>query len=123
MKPFNYEKAREFLEQKENDRNAIIKKRFKQATHDFDVITKEVVSRYNPSKIYQWGSLLNEQNFSDISDIDIALEGICSADEMFEIYGLAMELTNFPVDIVQIEKIEPEFAALIKKNGKLIYER
>jgi hypothetical protein len=32
-------------------------------------------------------------------------------------------LSNFQIDIVQMEKIEPEFAQLIKEKGKVIYER
>ena len=92
MKPFNYEKAREFLKQKENNRKALIKKRFIQATHDFDVITNEVASRYNPSKIYQWGSLLNERHFSEISDIDIALDWMISS-SFFKSFGTSTMFT------------------------------
>jgi hypothetical protein len=33
-----------------------------------------------------------------------------------------MEMTKFPLDIVQLEKIEPEFAELILLKGKIIYE-
>jgi len=34
-----------------------------------------------------------------------------------------MKLTHFPLDIVQIEKIEPEFAQSIRQNGRVVYER
>jgi hypothetical protein len=34
-----------------------------------------------------------------------------------------MKLTRFSLDIVQIEKIEPEFADSIRQSGKVVYER
>jgi hypothetical protein len=37
--------------------------------------------------------------------------------------GKAQAMTDFPVDIVQLEKIEPEFAESIRTDGKLVYER
>jgi len=37
--------------------------------------------------------------------------------------GEADEMTDFPLDIVQIEKIDPIFGDSIRKKGKLIYER
>jgi hypothetical protein len=36
--------------------------------------------------------------------------------------GDAMALTRFRVDIVQLERIEPEFAELIRLKGKVVYE-
>jgi|WetSurMetagenome_2_1015567.scaffolds.fasta_scaffold173139_2 hypothetical protein len=35
----------------------------------------------------------------------------------------AMNLTRFKLDIVQIEKMEPEFADAVRESGKLVYER
>ena len=31
---------------------------------------------HNPRRIYQWGSLVETGHFTELSDIDIALEGI-----------------------------------------------
>ncbi len=119
---FNYQKARQFLKDKEKIRQRELDKRYFQACQDFDKIIKIIVEKYNPIRIYQWGSLLNRKVFSEISDIDIAIEGITSAELFFQLYGDIMNLTDFSVDLVQIEKIEPEFAELIKSKGKIIYE-
>ncbi len=62
------------------------------------------------------------EQFDENSDIDIAIEGILDATRYFALLGDAMELTRFPIDIVQLEKIEPEFAELILLKGKIIYE-
>ena len=32
-------------------------------------------------------------------------------------------MTEFPVDIVQLERIEPEFRELLLKKGRIVYER
>ncbi|HEX9975389.1 MAG TPA: nucleotidyltransferase domain-containing protein [bacterium] len=123
MKDFDYKKARQFLEKKEQDRKQFLDKKFNQACQDFKKIIDFIILKYNPKKIYQWGSLLNREHFSEISDIDIALEGITSAEQLFEIYGAIMNMSDFSIDLIQIEKIEPEFAELIIKNGRVVYER
>ena len=98
-------------------------KKYYQACQDFEKIVDLIILKYNPKKIYQWGSLLNREHFSEISDIDIALEGVTSAEQLFEIYGVIMNMSDFSIDLIQIEKIEPEFAELIIKNGRVVYER
>lgn len=122
MKNFDYAKARKFLEEKERDKKQSLDERFNQARKDFERITKFIIERYNPKRIYQWGSLMNRKHFAEFSDIDIALEGITSAEQLFEMYGAIMDMTDFSIDLVQLEKIEPEFAELIKKKGKIVYE-
>jgi predicted nucleotidyltransferase len=123
MSEFNYKKAGLFLKEKEKIRRKALLNKYRHARRDFNAIVRKIVTGYNPERIYQWGSLLNFKHFSEISDIDIAVEGIKSAEDFFKLYGELMELTVFPVDIVQIEKVEPEFADIIRKNGKIIYER
>ncbi len=63
-----------------------------------------------------------ERHFTELSDIDIALEGITAPEDFFALLGDAKELTSFPLDIVQLEKIHPLHAQSIRKRGKLIYE-
>lgn len=122
-KDFDYTKARQFLEKKDRDRKRLLEERYNQACQDFQRIFEFLIEKYNPTRIYQWGSLLDREHFAEISDIDIALEGITSAEQLFEIYGAIMNMTDFSIDLVQIEKIAPEFAEIIKKKGKVVYER
>lgn len=44
-----------------------------------------IIEKYSPLKIMQWGSLLNRDLFTEISDIDIAVEGIASAEQYFKL--------------------------------------
>lgn len=116
-------KYREFLEKKEKKRQLFLNKRYKKACSDFKRIINTIITDYQPARIYQWGSLLNREHFSEMSDIDVAVEGIKSAEDIFKLFGEIMDLTDFHVDIVELDKIEPEYADIIKAKGRLVYER
>ena len=117
------DKVRAFVRNKNVRRSKDLDARFEKATADFQSITDKIISRYNPRRILQWGSLLDRRRFSEISDIDIAVEGIHGAEEFFGMLGLAMDSTNFPVDLVEIEKLPEDTAARIRKRGRVVYER
>ena len=57
--------------QAEKERN---KQFFQAATQDCALIIEMLIREFRPHRIYQWGSLLQENEFSSISDIDIAVE-------------------------------------------------
>jgi predicted nucleotidyltransferase len=123
MRKINIKNARQFLINRAKQRESFLNNRYNQACQDFQKILDKIIKDYNPVRIYQWGSLLNRKHFSELSDIDIAVEGIISAEEIFRLYGDIMDMTDMSVDLIQIEKIEPEFKALIKEKGKIVYER
>jgi predicted nucleotidyltransferase len=116
------QKVKENLEKRRAARERARMERFHLATKDFDRIVRMIIEKYRPRRIVQWGSLLHPDHFDEHSDIDIATEGILDAETWFALLGDAMELTRFPLDIVQLEKIEPEFAAQILRKGKVVYE-
>lgn len=115
--------AKKFIERKFEKKKEQNLELWKTAKNDFNEIVKMIIEEFNPIKIYQWGSLLNPDNFNENSDIDIAVEGIAEADRIFALWGRAMKMTKFPLDIIQLEKIEPEFAEIIKEKGIIIYEK
>ncbi len=94
-----------------------------QAQEDFCRIIDMLVRDYHPRRIYQWGSLLHPERFQDISDIDIAVEGW--EDPMTGLHALdtACQMTGFPVDLVELERIHPAHADTIRKEGRLVYDR
>lgn len=117
------EVARQRLLDREQEtlrRNARLQK---QAVADAKSIISMITGQFQPRRVYQWGSLLRPGGFKPYSDIDIALEGVTDAERFFALLGEAQNLTRFPLDIVQLEKIAPEYAADIRQHGKLIYER
>lgn len=88
------EKRREFL-------NLLIKK-----LNDYfkDVNVKEV---------YLIGSILEEGNFYEFSDVDIAVEGL--KDEYFKIYGDLEQITGRSIDLIELERCR--FKDILKKRG------
>ncbi|KKW37445.1 MAG: hypothetical protein UY86_C0008G0002 [Candidatus Adlerbacteria bacterium GW2011_GWB1_54_7] len=55
--------------------------------------------------------------------LGVAVFALLVSAGFFALPGDAMQMTGFPLDIVQLEKIEPEFAEIILSKGKIIYER
>jgi len=96
---------------------------YEKARADAERIIAHIAGAYEPRRIWQWGSLLRPEHFNEMSDIDIAVEGIASAERWFALYGDAMRMTEFRLDLVQMERIEPEYRAAIMEHGRVAYER
>ena len=62
-------------------------------------------------------------HFSQMSDIDIAVEGITDPAVLSALSGEATELTRFPLDIVAIEHVHPAYADHIRRRGRIVHER
>lgn len=116
-------RARAFLANREERRRERLDERFAQATRDAHAIVSEIAAQVNPRRIYQWGSLLNRKRFSEISDLDIAVEGLNGPAEYFQVLGIAMNATVLPVDVVELEKLPADVAERIRSRGALVHER
>ncbi len=119
---FDITAARRTFAQRSIHRSQQRQDRARQAQADFIRIKDMLVRDYHPKRIYQWGSLLCPEQFQEISDIDIAVEGW--TDPMTGLHALddACQLTRFPVDLVELERIHPAHAETIRKQGRLVYE-
>ena len=117
------DRARAFQAAKERRRRARIQKRFERATCDAGAIIAAIAEQVNPRRIYQWGSLLDRSRFSEISDIDIAVEGLRGPAEFFRTLGIAMDGTTLPVDVIELEKVPEDIAERIRTRGALVHER
>ena len=115
--------VRSFLAAKEQRRSAELDARFAQATSDFEAIVGRIVACHEPRRLYQWGSLLDRDKFSKISDIDVAIEGLGGPQEFSALLGDVMGMSNSPLDIVELERVGAENADHIRKQGRLVYER
>ena len=116
-------RVRAYLAAREQRRRARIDERYARATRDARAIVSEIAAQVNPRRIYQWGSLLDRQRFSEISDLDIAVEGLNGPAEFFEVLGIAMNATSLPVDVVELEKVPADVADRIRTRGALVHER
>jgi predicted nucleotidyltransferase len=117
------DEVRSFLRRREENRARALAALFQQAREDFARITRHIEQKYNPRRIYQWGSLLERAHFSEISDIDIAVEELGGPKEYFAVLGDAASMTDLPVDLIELERVPGEIALHIKSKGKLVYER
>jgi predicted nucleotidyltransferase len=117
------DQVRAFLAKKDERRRVLLDERFERARSDFDAIIGRILELHKPRRIYQWGSLLDRKKFTEISDIDLAVEGLNGPEDFFALLGDVMTLTDFPLDIVELEKVGPENARYIRENGRLVYER
>ena len=111
---FDVEAARQALARRGADRQKRERGLASEAQADFCRICEMLVSKYRPRRIYQWGSLLQPERFQEISDIDIAIEGL--EDPLAGLHALddACQLTRFPVDLVEIERIHTAHAKTIR---------
>ena len=110
-----------FLRRRETARQRALDARFCTAWADFDRIVAMIASEFAPRRIWQWGSLLHRRHFSTRSDIDIAVEGLGPADRLFRLHARAEELTTLPLHIIELERIQPEYAHLIRTSGRLVH--
>ena len=117
------EKAKQFLAERDARRQGRLRRRLADARKDAAAIIERIAGEVKPRRIYQWGSLVHGDHFSEISDIDIALEGLTGPQQYFQALGIAMEETSFRVDIVELEKVHPETADSIRRRGRLVHER
>ena len=123
MEPFDIAGARENLKKRRDEATKERERLFNKAYTDCEAIIKMIIEHFNPERIYQWGSLLDKKMFTDYSDIDIALEGMGSIEDMLELERIAEKMTEFPLDIVELGKISPAHADAIRSKGMLAYER
>lgn len=120
---FDIQKAGETLKKRRERREAMRRELAEVAQKDADRIVKMLIEQFRPRKIYQWGSLLHHSRFREYSDIDIAVEGLKGPLDGLRAIDEASSLTQFPVDIVELERIHPAHARSIRDEGRLIYEQ
>ena len=51
------------------------------------------------------------------------MDGDFDAETWFRLLGELWDLTSFPVDLVDLRRVEPEFADIIRMKGRVVYER
>ena len=106
---------------KEKRRRSLDRKRWEEADRDARRILDHC-ARSNPARIFQWGSVLHPEHFREWSDIDFALEGLDRPETLFRLQAECEAMTRFSVHLVEMERIEPEYAESIRENGRVVYE-
>ena len=113
---------RTFLQRRRMQRERTNQELHQRAAAQARDVVELVGQRYRPRRIIQWGSVLHPERFRKFSDIDIAVEGITDPELFFRLVADAEKLTTFPLDIVQLERIDPAYRQLILRKGVVVYE-
>ena len=121
--PVTPSQIRAFAEKKHARIQAECVRLHAKAAADAARIVAMIAERYQPARIVQWGSVLDARLFRTYSDIDVAVEGVTDPERFFAMLRDAEALTTLPVDIVQLEHVEPEYRQLILDKGQVVYER
>ena len=94
------------------------------ASADASRLIASIADTHRPLRIWQWGSLVHPERWSETSDIDIAVEGLRGGEEaLARIRDVADSLTPFHVDLVELERLDHGRADLIRRFGRVAWER
>ena len=87
-------------------------------------IVSTITAYLHPKRILLFGSRARGRA-KRYSDFDVALEGVAMTHRRERELKDALDarLGIFSVDLINLDKVDPEFKALIKEGGKIIYEQ
>ena len=119
----NTEVTKNFLREKADREKQKNFQLWQKAKDEAELIINNIINVIDPREIWQWGSVIQKEKFRDYSDIDIALVGLNDFQELFKAQKIAMNIASFPVDIVEMDKLDEYFQKAIKRRGRKVYER
>ena len=119
---FDYAAGRAYLEKKHAALRATRLALWQKAQEDAQKIIAMIVRQYDPQQVIQWGSVLEPAHFSEASDIDLAVAGIDPV-LFLRLLSDAEAMTEYPLDLVRWEDIQPAFQKVIAAKGKVVYAK
>jgi len=119
---FDYAAGRAYLEKKQAALRAKRLALWQQAQEDVQKIIEMIIRRYDPQQIIQWGSVLEPEHFSEASDIDLAVAGVDPV-LFLRLLADAEVMTEFSLDLIRWEEIQPAFQKVITAKGKVVYAK
>ena len=69
-----------------------------------------------------WGSLLRPDRFTELSDVDIYIEGVSSPEVWSSIERDLLDAVSLPLDLVRWETLMQPHRESIVARGKVVYE-
>ena len=103
----------------ESERKRVEQRRH-QAIAEAERLAHILVDEYGASRVILFGSASGNRDFTESSDIDIAVEGLAK-ERFFEVSGCLMDASRFAVDLKAIEDLEP-FVLTRVYRGMILYE-
>lgn len=115
--------AAQYFLNRDKKREEKNRKRHGLAVRQLDKAVAVIIDRFSPVRIWTWGSILREERFNEMSDIDLAVEGITDFRVWSELEKTALSFFDMPLDLVRWEDLLPEHRESIQARGKIIYEK
>ena len=115
----SYKRAWEKRNQEEAEHN---RHRSDQARRDACKIAEYLGEKYQVSRVFLFGSVLKDGDFSGKSDLDIGVVGLKKSD-FYKALADISQLTEFNIDLKPLEDCSEVFAKQVKEQGEFIYER
>jgi predicted nucleotidyltransferase len=120
---FDIAAARRNVQKREQARRTRLNEAWRSARDEADRVVALIVEKFMPSRIVQWGSILRPDRFTEVSDIDIAVEGINDPETWSRMEREVESIVTFPLDLVPLDRIRTEFRSQILESGEVVYER
>ena len=83
----------------------------------------EILRRYPAVKrVRTWGSMLRPDRFTELSDVDVGVEGVDSPQVWSQIERELLDEVRLPLDLVRWESLMEPHRKSIEARGKVVYE-
>jgi len=86
-----------------------------EARHVAHVLVRE----FGASRVYLFGSLAQEGQFHERSDVDLAVEGL-APERFFKAWAAAGACSDVPIELVDLDEVGEPMRALILQYGELL---
>lgn len=103
----------------ESERKRVERRRH-QAIAEAERLAHILVDEYGVTRVILFGSATGSRDFTESSDIDIAVEGLAK-ERFFEVAGRLLDASRFAIDLKAIEDLEP-FVLTRVYRGVTLYE-
>lgn len=114
--PFIAAWKKRFSDQRKQ-REALRKEAYQEAKRCAEILRQE----YGAKRVFLFGSVLDEDRFSERSDIDLAVEGL-EGSSFFGAVGKLLQESKFNIGMVPWEDCQESFKRKILTRGELLYE-
>jgi len=120
---FDIQAARENWKKRIDNRTRQRRELWEKANAEADRAIALIIERYQPKRVIQWGSVLRPERFTEISDIDIAVEGITDPETWSHLERDVLAIVSFPLHLIPFGQVIPVHQQDILSRGRVIYER
>ena len=78
-----------------------------------------LVHEFGASRVYLFGSLVQDDRFHERSDIDLAVEGI-APERFFKVWAAVGAHSDVPIELVDLDEVGELMRTLILQYGELL---